>query len=155
MNRHWIKLWLELLDHPSYGPLPDDLWRVVVELWLVAGEEDKDGKVPGTGALSWRLRRPENELETMLTKLEQVGAIRQLKTGWLVPGFKKRQSAVPALERKRASRRHEGTGGYRRPGHENVSTCDQNREEQNQNQNRGRGDKQKLPSNDKRERFLN
>lgn len=130
LNRHWIKLWLEVLDDPKMGGLPDDLWRLAIELFLVAGENGNNGKIPEKSALSWRLRRRENDLEILLKKLETTGIVRQLKTGWVVSRFKKRQSAVPALDRKRAERSHDGAAGYGRSSHENVTTRDQNRTEQ-------------------------
>ena len=149
-NRHWIKLWLEILDDPKMGGLPDDVWRLAVELFLVAGENGNNGKLPEKNALSWRLRRRENDLEILLKQLEKTGIVRQLKTGWVVPRFKKRQSAVPGIERTRAARRNEGTAGYGRSGNESVTTRYQNRTEQ-----KSRPKKRGTPPPKGRERYLN
>ena len=41
-NRHWIKLWLTVLDDPKCGALPDDQWRLMIECFLVAGEQGNE-----------------------------------------------------------------------------------------------------------------
>ena len=148
-NRHWIKLWLEVLDDPLMGNLPDDVWRLAIELFLVAGENGNNGKIPEKSALSWRLRRRENDLETLLKKLEKTGIVRQLKTGWVVSRFKKRQSAVPGIERTRVARRNAGTAGYGNSGNESVTPRYQNRtDKKNRKEKRGTA-----PPN-KRERYF-
>jgi hypothetical protein len=149
LNRHWIKLWLEVLDDPKMGGLPDDLWRLAIELFLVAGENGNNGKIPEKSALSWRLRRRENDLEILLKKLEKTGIVRQLKTGWVVSRFKKRQSAVPGTERTRAARRNEGTAGHGYSGNESVTTRYQNRTDK-----KNREDKRGSTPPKGRERYL-
>jgi hypothetical protein len=44
--RFWIKLYLEILDDPKMGRLPDHLWRRAVELFLLAGRAGNDGALP-------------------------------------------------------------------------------------------------------------
>jgi len=43
-TRFWIKLFLEILDDPKMGFLPDWRWQRAVELFLLAGENWNDGQ---------------------------------------------------------------------------------------------------------------
>jgi hypothetical protein len=106
MNRHWIKLWLSVLDDAKVGSLDDHQWRVMIECFLVAGEQANEGKLPTTAALAWRLRRDATELERIMDELASTGIVRRLKTGWRVTAFHKRQSAVSGKDRLSAARRH-------------------------------------------------
>ena len=55
-KRFWIKLYLEILDDPKMGLLPDWLWRRAIELFLLAGENGNDGLLQPVTDLAWRLR---------------------------------------------------------------------------------------------------
>mgnify|MGYP003133204665 CR=1 FL=1 len=110
-NRHWIKLWLAVLDDPKMGGLSDELWRLTIELFLVAGECGDDGVIPNGKALAWRLRRDVKTLQRMTRKLESVGILEVVEAvdtttpkAWRVRQFTKRQSRVPDKLRKRAQR---------------------------------------------------
>ena len=37
----WIRLYIELLDDPKVATLPDNLYRLAIELDLLAGEVNK------------------------------------------------------------------------------------------------------------------
>jgi hypothetical protein len=54
-TRFWIKLYLEILDDPKMGQLPDGLWRSAIELFLLAGENGNDGLLQPVTDLAWRL----------------------------------------------------------------------------------------------------
>lgn len=103
-NRHWIKLWLAALDDARLATLNDSCWRLAVELFMVAGENGDDGKLPDIKSIAWRLRRDEKETLPLLKELEQAGIIRKLKHGYTVAAFKKRQSAVTNALRQKAHR---------------------------------------------------
>lgn len=45
-SKYWIKLYHEILDDHKMGRLPDRLWRRVIELILLAGEQDDEGLHP-------------------------------------------------------------------------------------------------------------
>ena len=110
-NRHWIKLWLSILDDPKMGNLPDEQWRLAVELFLVAGENGDDGILSSIPDLSWRLRRDPKQLEALLKSLEKTTIIVKQNRQWVVAKFSSRQSAVPATARKQAQRKADGTAG--------------------------------------------
>ena len=144
-NRHWIKLWLTVLDDPKCGALPDDQWRLMIECFLVAGEQGNEGKLPDLPALAWRLRRNIDELEPVLEGLLSTGIVRRLKSGWRVSKFAKRQRAVSARERLRSFRRNETETQSQRP-------VAQRREEKKREKRRG--EKTERPPKTKRERYL-
>ena len=105
-NKHWIKLWLSVLDDPILGAQPDDLWRLAIELFLVAGEYGDDGIIPNGKALAWRLRREHKSLTPLLRKLEALQiVVREDDDTLKVRAFAKRQSRVPDKIRKRAERK--------------------------------------------------
>ena len=110
-NRHWIKLWLSILDDPKMGNLPDEQWRLAVELFLVAGENGDDGSLSSVPDLSWRLRRDPKQLEILLKSLAKTGIVVKHNRQWVVAKFTTRQSAVPATARKQAQRKADGTAG--------------------------------------------
>lgn len=101
----WIKLYHEILRDPKMGRLPDNVWRRAIELFLLAGELNKDGELPDTEDLSWLLHRPNiEEFETELAYLEKVTILTRLDNGWLVTKFADRQKAIGDAERARAYR---------------------------------------------------
>jgi len=159
-NRHWIKLWLTVLDDPKCGALPDDQWRLMVECFLVAGEQGNEGKLPVLPALAWRLRRNIDELEPVLEGLAGTGIVRRLKSGWRVSKFAKRQRAVSAQDRLRSFRRNETETQLQRPvasTNNNVKRpVAQRREEKKREKRREkrRGEKTERPPTNKRERYL-
>ena len=113
-NRHWIKLWLSVLDDPKMGALPDSLWRLAIELFLVAGEYGDDGIIPNGKALAWRLRRQHKSLTALLRKLEALEiVVREDDDILKVRAFAKRQSRVPDKIRKRAERKRDIKGWLR------------------------------------------
>ena len=110
MADYWIKLYMEILDDPKMGTLPDRLWRRCIELFLLAGKLTGfrgNGNLPTTQGLAWTLRMPTDELELDMTQLETTGIIERTLTGWNVVNFAKRQARVPDLERKRQQRERE------------------------------------------------
>jgi hypothetical protein len=63
----WIRLYRTLLDNPEWFELPPAAAKLLVELWLMASE--KDGELPDSGTLAWRLRRTRDDVEMCLKSL--------------------------------------------------------------------------------------
>lgn len=99
MKRIWIKLFIEILDDPKMGRLPDWLWRRAVELFLLAGENGNDGLLQPVMDMAWRLRTSEEKLTESLQALSKVGVVHETPDGWVVTHFEERQSAVSSTER--------------------------------------------------------
>jgi hypothetical protein len=102
--KYWIKLYHEILEDSKMGRLPDNLWRRAIELFLMAGELDNQGKLPCTGDIAWRLRLTEETLEADLTRLESAGILTKTPDGWLVTNFAKRQAPTETVDRVRQFR---------------------------------------------------
>lgn len=108
-SRYWIKLYIEILDDPKMGMLPAELWRFIVELFLLAGELDCNetlhGTLPSVTKIAWRLRYDVSQVETWLNQISQeTGIFTLTESGWVVTNFKKRQSAVETSDRVRQFR---------------------------------------------------
>jgi len=99
MKRVWIKTYIEILDDPKMGRLPDWLWRRAIELFLLAGENGNDGLLQPVMDMAWRLRTSEEKLTESLQALSQVGVVHETPEGWVVTHFKERQSALSNTER--------------------------------------------------------
>lgn len=67
----WIKLHRKLLDNPDWYALDGASAKLLVELWLVASEED--GELPDSTTLAWRLRRSKSEVMNGLKLLFDSG----------------------------------------------------------------------------------
>jgi hypothetical protein len=108
MKRYWIKLYLEILNDPKMGQLPDWLWRRAIELFLLAGENGNDGLLQPVSDLAWRLRPCSVEqVAQSLDSLSKVGVVHETPDGWVVTNFAKRQEAVDSTERVRQFRKRE------------------------------------------------
>ena len=108
MKRYWIKLWLEIIDDPKMGRLPDWLWRRAIELFLLAGENGDDGLLQPVSDLAWRLRpATEDQVTESLQALSKVGVVHETPDGWAVTNFGKRQEAISSTERVRQYRKRE------------------------------------------------
>jgi hypothetical protein len=105
-SKYWIKLYHEILEDPKMGRLPDNLWRRVIELFLLAGELDNEGELLDTEGIAWKLRLSCNEtLHQELQALQQCNIVTLLDNGnWFVTHFSKRQEAVEVAERVRKFR---------------------------------------------------
>ncbi|MEO6566717.1 MAG: DnaD domain protein [Casimicrobiaceae bacterium] len=91
MKRIWIKLYIEILDDPKMGRIPDWLWKRAVELFLLAGENGNDGLLQPVEDMAWRLRTSAEKLTESLQALSQVGVVHETPEGWTVTNFEKRQ----------------------------------------------------------------
>jgi hypothetical protein len=119
-KRIWIKLYLEILDDPKMGQLPDWFWRRAVELFLLAGENGNDGLLQPVTDLAWRLRVSAEKLTESLQALAEVGVVHETPQGWLVTNFKKRQYSE-SVERMRRYRSRNSDGNSYDPGDDHVT----------------------------------
>lgn len=121
-SRYWIKLYHEILDDPKMGRLSDSLFRRTIELFLIAGDYDREGELPPPVDIAWRLRVPEGELEPRLQALRAVGILSLEPDGqWIVAHFKQRQSAEPTALRSRHYREFSQKNKFR---HETATKRD-------------------------------
>jgi hypothetical protein len=105
MAYSWAKIYIEVIDDPKMGLLPDSLWRRVIEMILLAKKSDRDGWLPGVMEMSWSLRMTTEKLETDLAELSKIGIV-ELKDGnWFLTNFSKRQDAESPTERVREFRK--------------------------------------------------
>jgi hypothetical protein len=104
-SRYWIKLYHEILDDPKMGRLSDALYRRVIELFLIAGDYDKEGLLPSVSDIAWRLRIPEDILVSQFAELRDFGILSIDDQGcWFVTHFSDRQSADSISQRVRRHR---------------------------------------------------
>ena len=96
---YWIKLYHEILDDPKMGKLSDRLWRRTIELFLLAGDADKNGELPKLDDIAWRLRLSPEFLESDLVELAKVGIVSHSEGRYSVTNFNKRQTAASNAER--------------------------------------------------------
>ena len=96
MPKSCIKLSLSILDDPQIALLPDDLWRALLELFLLAGWQDDDGTLPDVPYMAWRMRRPEDGLLELLQRLEKARLVSHgAPDVWIVADFGLGVSAGP------------------------------------------------------------
>lgn len=100
-SKLWIKLYHEILDDPKMGRLPDRLFRRCMQLFLLAGEYDREGLLPELADMAWRFHLADEELETDLEALARVNIVAPTEQGWIVVHFAKRQSKIDGAERTR------------------------------------------------------
>lgn len=103
-SKYWIKLYHEILDDPKMGRMPDQLWRRTIELFLVAGEVDREGILPPVGDMAYRLRVDDKTLQNDLDELEKKGIIYQKNGRYIVSKFADRQGPMSSAERVRRFR---------------------------------------------------
>lgn len=96
---YWIKLYIEVIDDPKMGLLPDDVWRAAVELFCIAGEYNREGLLPPLPDIKWRLRWDDEKASNLITKLENIGIITSTEAGLLVTNFARRQAPATGAER--------------------------------------------------------
>ena len=137
MSKYWIKAWVEILDDPKMGHLPHRTWRRAVELFLVAGDIDREGWIPSTEELAWRLRCSQDELADDLAILEGVQILSPNGHGWMIRRFAARQARVPPAERQRQHRKRKQQSQYY--GHAPVTVCDTDQIQIREEQNRSEG----------------
>ena len=70
-NPPWVKLYRDILDDPDWHELEPAAAKILVMLWLIASEDaDKQGTLPETKKLAFRLRISEKNLCIALSQLK-------------------------------------------------------------------------------------
>jgi len=98
-SKYWIKLYHEILDDPKMGRMSDRLWRRTIEMFLMAGDYDKDGELPAVEDMAWRLRTDNDTLQQDVEQLKRIGILSVNGSIHLVTNFAERQSAMSGAER--------------------------------------------------------
>ena len=123
---HWIKLYVEMLDDPKVGLLPDAVkWRWVSSL-LLAGELNEDGFLPDINDAAWRLHTNVETLQGEMRTLAGRGLVelREHPGGgerWFIPAFAKRQEALTSTDRSRNLRQRRRQNGDETAMQRNVA----------------------------------
>lgn len=97
-SNYWIKLYHEMLDDPKVGRLSDSEFRLMINLFLLAGDYEQDGYLPNREDIKWRLRNPD-DFDKNLDSLIENNIIGEDDGSLLVINFAERQSAMTATER--------------------------------------------------------
>lgn len=97
-SNFWIKLYHEMLDDPKVGRLTDGQFRMMINLFLLAGDYDQNGYLPSMDDICWRLRNPANFEKDFQTLIE-IGIIEIKDDAPCVKNFQKRQGAMSETER--------------------------------------------------------
>jgi DnaD/phage-associated family protein len=111
MNYSWIKLYVEILDDPKVGMMPDWEFRRMIQMFLVAGEHNQAGLLGPVSELAWRLRSSEDDMLSALRTMSEIGIVAETPDGWRVVNFSKRQAALSSAERVSEYRKRERNDG--------------------------------------------
>jgi hypothetical protein len=96
---YFAKLHISVLDDPTWGKLPDYLWRRRAELLLLAKEHNRDGLLQPVPDMAWRLRIDEDRLVENLQALAEFGVTEKTERGWVLVSYADTQSALSNAER--------------------------------------------------------
>ena len=139
-SRYWIKLYHEILDDPKMGRLSDALFRRAIELFLIAGDYNREGLLPPPMDIAWRLRVSEEILSAQMDALRGVEILTRADGGqWTVTHFKDRQAAEPTSLR---SRRYRDSLQKKQSRHESVTIrdADVDRDKERDEEEKGESD---------------
>ena len=93
MANSWMKLYHEMLNDPKMGTMSDHLYRRTIELFLLAGQEDRGGALPPVTQIAWALRTTVNDATLCLQELAELGIVSRDADGeFMVTHFAERQS---------------------------------------------------------------
>lgn len=125
-SNYWIKLYHEMLDDPKVGRLSDSQFRLMVNLFLLAGDCEQDGYLPEIEDVRWRLRSPEN-FDADIESLKACGVLEYEDNTLVVSKFAERQGAMTETERQQKRRERLRKQEYY--CHEPVTNRDTDKEE--------------------------
>jgi len=98
-SNYWVKLYHEILDDPKMCRLTDRQYRRVIELFLLAGDYEMDGLLPGIDDIEFRLRSPEGLKEDIETLIEcNILSVNELGE-YFITRWLDRQNAMSNKER--------------------------------------------------------
>lgn len=106
-SKYWIKLYHEMLHDRKVASLDDRLWRRVIEMFLLAGEQNENGYLPPLVDIAWTLRADIEQLETELNELTRIGILEFKNEKYFVRKFEKRQEPMDKAEYMRRLRDQE------------------------------------------------
>lgn len=97
MKNSWIKLYHEILSDPKMGKMSDHLYRRTIEIFLIAGQEERDGYLPSINDIAWLLRTNVTDIKKVLDELRTLDIVSIDLTesgpgGYYVTNFVERQS---------------------------------------------------------------
>jgi 5-methylcytosine-specific restriction endonuclease McrA len=114
MMEKYIKIGSSILDNFTVGPLPDHLWRRVIELALMTAIQDKGGELPDLPIMAWYLRSDEAALLKALKELSAQRITQQNTDGsWslrIYNRFQQISNSSDRVRRYRARRIENGMG---------------------------------------------
>ena len=93
MANSWMKLYHETLNDPKMGTMSDHLYRRTIELFLLAGQEDRNGLLPSLPQIAWALRTTTKDVTSVLHELTEIGIISETPEGYNVTHFVERQNS--------------------------------------------------------------
>ncbi len=123
-SKYWIKLYHEILDDPKMGRMSEVLFARCIKFFLLAGDLDKKGTLPAVSDMSWRLRIPEEELESDLIELQKLSITANKEGVWRITKWKDRQRARTSAERTHMWREQKRRAEYVREGPADVTLGD-------------------------------
>lgn len=99
----WIKLYRELLDDRNIHALSDPAFRLLVQFWLLASEDEaQEGILPSIPDIAFRLRKSEEEILLYLQELGEFVYQHDIK--WVSSGY---QDDTPEKRREREEKKKE------------------------------------------------
>lgn len=103
-SNYWIKLYHEIIDDPKMMKMSEVLFSRCIKLFLLAGDHGQGGELPPLEDAAWRLRIPEEELESDLIELQRVGITSHQDGVWSIVKWDERQGPMSSTERVRRHR---------------------------------------------------
>jgi DNA-binding transcriptional regulator YhcF (GntR family) len=98
----FTKLYHDILDDYEMATLPDNLWRRMQELEILAHEMNKQGRLPTIEQIGFRLRIMPLGIEQELHQLADMGMVEEEAPDvWVLTGYEERQSPVDSATRQR------------------------------------------------------
>ena len=118
-SHYWLKLYHEILHDAKMGTLSDRLWRRCIEMFLLAGDYDDEGRLPTIADMAWTLRTDADELTRELVELAGLGILSENGDRWHVTKWIERQGPVTGAERTKRHRERKRSDNYY--GNESVT----------------------------------
>ena len=81
-----------MLNDPKMGTMTDHLYRRTIEIFLLAGQEGRNGLLPPLTQIAWALRTTVNDATLCLQEMAELGIVTKLPDGnMIVTNFAERQ----------------------------------------------------------------
>ena len=77
VKNSWIKLYHEILSDSKMGRMNDHLFRRTIELFLLAGQEGKDGILPDIDGIAWSLHTTTKDIQTTINSLIKLNIVEE------------------------------------------------------------------------------